>query len=332
MTEYCLICGIYENIDNFKDLSCGCKFCKASVGHWVVAQLDNYHKDNFIVTCPLGMLGHDLNDYDLKMCLTEEQLEQYENVRLKKHLLKKSEYIICPMNHCNYIGWVDKKGGCSESLICGKCNGQWTDPSLLPAYTRLYAHVIGFFFGTSDFWNFIWKEIWVKYCPKCESTIEKNGGCLHMTCRSCSYEFCWICLQSYRNHLSELCRASIGYFWGLILMIMIGVIIRLYLASNTFAGVFNYLIYEISLVFVGVVTCFVITGTIVSFAHYRKGDYFDTVGKVFLGIGIICSFAVLCALIYFYWFLLEILELGLLLGLALGANLVSCFIIYKYDN
>lgn len=33
-----------------------------------------------------------------------------------------------------------------------------------------------------------------KCCPNCGEGIEKDGGCAHMTCRSCRHEFCWRCL------------------------------------------------------------------------------------------------------------------------------------------
>lgn len=43
-----------------------------------------------------------------------------------------------------------------------------------------------------------WISAHTKECPKCHSTIEKNGGCNHMTCRKCKYEFCWVCMGKTR--------------------------------------------------------------------------------------------------------------------------------------
>jgi len=36
-----------------------------------------------------------------------------------------------------------------------------------------------------------------KKCPQCLVNIEKSGGCLHMVCHVCKYDFCWDCLQNY---------------------------------------------------------------------------------------------------------------------------------------
>ncbi|BFZ56927.1 hypothetical protein PYCC9005_003977 [Savitreella phatthalungensis] len=45
-----------------------------------------------------------------------------------------------------------------------------------------------------------WISAHTKECPKCSSTIEKNGGCNHMTCRKCRYEFCWVCMGPWAEH------------------------------------------------------------------------------------------------------------------------------------
>ena len=36
-----------------------------------------------------------------------------------------------------------------------------------------------------------------KACPDCGIWITKHGGCPHMTCEMCSFEFCWFCLIPY---------------------------------------------------------------------------------------------------------------------------------------
>jgi len=50
-----------------------------------------------------------------------------------------------------------------------------------------------------------WLEANTKPCPKCNTLIEKNSGCNHMTCRKaeCRYEFCWLCLQHTTSHLGH---------------------------------------------------------------------------------------------------------------------------------
>ena len=50
--------------------------------------------------------------------------------------------------------------------------------------------------------TFNWLVANTKACPKCGTSIEKNGGCNHMTCRdaACKYEFCWVCLGPWKEH------------------------------------------------------------------------------------------------------------------------------------
>lgn len=40
-----------------------------------------------------------------------------------------------------------------------------------------------------------WITSHTKKCPKCNVAIEKNGGCNHIRCWSCGYDFCWICFN-----------------------------------------------------------------------------------------------------------------------------------------
>ncbi|CAM0952961.1 unnamed protein product [Alopecurus aequalis] len=40
-----------------------------------------------------------------------------------------------------------------------------------------------------------------KHCPECRKPIEKNQGCMHMTCPPpCKHQFCWLCLGPWSSH------------------------------------------------------------------------------------------------------------------------------------
>lgn len=46
-------------------------------------------------------------------------------------------------------------------------------------------------------------ELGLKKCPSCQMPTLKNGGCKHMTCCSCGYEWWWCCLRSFRKEAHE---------------------------------------------------------------------------------------------------------------------------------
>eukprot|EP01126_Amoeba_proteus_P031558 TRINITY_DN3093_c0_g1_i2.p1 TRINITY_DN3093_c0_g1~~TRINITY_DN3093_c0_g1_i2.p1 ORF type:complete len:450 (+),score=67.81 TRINITY_DN3093_c0_g1_i2:828-2177(+) len=58
--------------------------------------------------------------------------------------------------------------------------------------------------------NLRWLTANTQQCPKCRSHIEKNGGCMHMTCRlaRCRHEFCWLCRGDWRGHTPEACHSA----------------------------------------------------------------------------------------------------------------------------
>jgi len=44
-----------------------------------------------------------------------------------------------------------------------------------------------------------WLLTYTQDCPKCGSPIEKNGGCNHMSCKKCTYQYCWICQEVWES-------------------------------------------------------------------------------------------------------------------------------------
>lgn len=48
--------------------------------------------------------------------------------------------------------------------------------------------------------NLNWILANTKPCPKCHRPIEKNQGCMHITCSQCRHEFCWLCNGTWSEH------------------------------------------------------------------------------------------------------------------------------------
>jgi ankyrin repeat/IBR domain-containing protein 1 len=47
-----------------------------------------------------------------------------------------------------------------------------------------------------------------RQCPNCQLTLQKTDGCNHVKCNKCHFDFCWVCLRSWKTHSTS----SGGYF------------------------------------------------------------------------------------------------------------------------
>jgi len=200
----CQICYVELPTEKMIKLSCGCLYCKICLNIWITSQLDHYVAQSLIIRCPNGNPPHFLSEDEVKASLSDSELNHYQLLILRRILMQQDEYKICPAKKCNYIGWTDKK--CPNQLICEQCETKWIDPSLKGNTLGLFENCYKLITGKEiDILSDIWKDTWTKKCPKCSYSIEKNGGCNHMKCENCHYEFCWICMNEYNNHIQKMC-------------------------------------------------------------------------------------------------------------------------------
>jgi len=106
----------------------------------------------------------------------------------------------CPNpESCDFI--IKVKDPVCQSIICKcgqyfcfKCKEDWHEPidcECLKLWNKK---------ASDDSETLNWISSHAKLCPKCESPIEKNGGCNHMSCRKCKAEFCWACMTLWASH------------------------------------------------------------------------------------------------------------------------------------
>merc|ERR1719320_1097450 len=107
---------------------------------------------------------------------------------------------MCPAPNCKYIlestsnsESTDVECTCGHRS-CFECKGDAHAPcscNQLRKWVKLYS---------AEGENTTWIMANTKKCPKCRVNIEKNQGCMHMTCRQCRHEFCWLCKGDWKNH------------------------------------------------------------------------------------------------------------------------------------
>ncbi|CAG2180924.1 unnamed protein product, partial [Oppiella nova] len=188
-------------------LDCDHLFCTHCWTQYLTTKIMS-EGDVMAITCP---------DTDCKVVVDEEQVLQLitdETVRAKYQRLNTDSYVSsnrllrwCPRPDCLHAFSVQTKEAHPVVCVCGKqicfgCGEDNHEPigcQLLREWSVKSAGSNG---EMIDGKTANWIITNTKECPKCRTTIEKNGGCNHMTCRSvkCKYEFCWVCLDGWSTH------------------------------------------------------------------------------------------------------------------------------------
>ena len=208
ITETCSICDSDEKKE-MSSLECKHQFCNDCWKNYLTHQIIHEGLAQVIV-CP---------DFYCDILVDEATIGQFfDDNEYTKHIYTKlilNSYVHnnprarwCPGKACGHIikatsltsaynyAQLITCDHCHTSF-CFQCAQPWHDPIkcilLLQWHKRLF----------DDSQTVVWLKVNTKSCPKCKVNIEKNGGCNHMTCRKCQYEFCWLCFGKYTNSFSE---------------------------------------------------------------------------------------------------------------------------------
>lgn len=135
--------------------------------------------------------------------------ERYQRFLLDDFVDKSPTIIFCPSPDCPTATEVDDKmlsrSGrlpqkdvvCScNNLICLRCEALGHEPLGCEIFEEWEENLD----KKKDQLSGFWMKSHTKGCPKCSIKIEKNQGCMHMTCPNCKWDFCWMCLEEWKKH------------------------------------------------------------------------------------------------------------------------------------
>jgi hypothetical protein len=161
------------------------EICKSCIGTWITTSLDNGNWKN--ITCLSVDCGSILQYADVRRYSTEADMERYERFSARDALSQMPDFKWCLNPECEHGQIHDDNGGLDQILTCQicqfkrctACDRAWHQDETCDQYTRRLAAQPGEVDAS---------EAWVAHnsrkCPGCQSPIQKNEGCDHMTCKS----------------------------------------------------------------------------------------------------------------------------------------------------
>ncbi|GMH18194.1 hypothetical protein Nepgr_020035 [Nepenthes gracilis] len=202
---------------NAKELLCGICFDLYAVAQTVAASCGH----PFCITCWRGYISTSINDGPGCLLLrcpdpscnaavgedmvnklaSDEDKEKYSRYFVRSYIEDKKKTKWCPAPGCDYavefdlsISTYDVMCLCSYGF-CWNCTEEAHRPVDCSTVSKWILK------NSAESENMNWILANSKPCPKCKRPIEKNQGCMHMTCTPpCKFEFCWLCLGAWSEH------------------------------------------------------------------------------------------------------------------------------------
>ncbi|KAL4561044.1 hypothetical protein LXL04_033206 [Taraxacum kok-saghyz] len=197
---HCGICFESYPLDNISSAACGHPFCNTCWTAYISTSI-NDGPGCLTLRCPIPSCGAAVGVDMVNMLTSEEDKKKYRRYLLRSYIEDSKKTKWCPAPGCDCAIEFEMGGGsydvtcyCSYSF-CWNCTEEAHRPVDCETVSKWIMK------NSAESENMNWILANSKPCPKCKRPIEKNQGCMHMTCNPpCKYEFCWLCLGQWSDH------------------------------------------------------------------------------------------------------------------------------------
>ncbi|KZT04182.1 uncharacterized protein LAESUDRAFT_682939 [Laetiporus sulphureus 93-53] len=206
----CPICFDEEQTETMA-LCCNHKFCKSCWNAYVTSKIRTEAES--WITCMAERCSISTPDPFVHEALGEdaETWKRFQELLVRQFVSNMHNLKYCPYPSCTYTVSCSAVPNRSVLLkivpivtceaghkFCFGCNIDSDHRPVICVIARMWLQKCHDDSETAN-----WIKSNTKECSKCQSTIEKNGGCNHMTCKKCKYEFCWVCMGPWSEHGSS---------------------------------------------------------------------------------------------------------------------------------
>ncbi|KAG5437119.1 hypothetical protein PCANB_001240 [Pneumocystis canis] len=198
-----ICCEDERNLQTYA-LQCGHRYCRYCYEHYLTQKIKE-EGESCRIYCPGEKCKFVVTERVIELLVSPEISRRYIALLDRTYVNDNEHLRYCPAPNCEY------------TIKCKIEQRQLT--SIVPTVVCLCGQRFCFGCGLSDHQPCIcilvkmwlkkceddsetanWISANTKKCPKCNATIEKNGGCNHMICKKCKYEFCWVCIGPWSEH------------------------------------------------------------------------------------------------------------------------------------
>lgn len=196
----CGICfDVYSN-DRMKAAVCGHHFCNGCWTGYIHTSV-NDGPGCLSLRCPVPSCGAAVDENMVLSLVSDEDRAKYTRYLLRSYVEDNRKTKWCPAPGCEYgvdfvigSGCYDITCKCSYNF-CYNCSEEAHRPVDCETVEKWILK------NSAESENMNWILANSKPCPKCKRPIEKNQGCMHITCTPpCKFEFCWLCLGAWSEH------------------------------------------------------------------------------------------------------------------------------------
>ncbi|KAM0787626.1 hypothetical protein ACM66B_003692 [Microbotryomycetes sp. NB124-2] len=200
-------CGVCYNDDDDQEtlaLSCDHRFCRDCYTHYVESKIVQDGESRRI-QCMNSKCTVIVDEKTVEILVSSEAMQKYRKLLNRTYVDDNTHLRWCPAPGCEnaiecavaprQLDVIIPTVTCAcGNMFCFGCSEDDHRPCCCPIVKRWLKKC------ADDSETSNWISAHTKECGKCHSTIEKNGGCNHMTCRKCKYEFCWVCMGPWTEH------------------------------------------------------------------------------------------------------------------------------------
>ncbi|XP_028787712.1 probable E3 ubiquitin-protein ligase ARI8 [Neltuma alba] len=182
------------------DAGCGHPFCSSCWEGYVSVAI-NGGPGCLSLRCPDPSCGAAVGEDVINLLASDEEKEKYSAYFIRSYIEDNKKTKWCPAPGCDFA--VDFASGSGSYDVTCKCSCSFCWNCTEEAHRPVDCDTVAKWIlkNSAESENMNWILANSKPCPSCKRPIEKNQGCMHMTCTPpCKYEFCWLCLGPWSEH------------------------------------------------------------------------------------------------------------------------------------